>query len=145
MTIYITNRYANQDLYIAKCHHDSLGNFVSRDEQKNKPFHRYVDAWWAAMAVGVKLGERTPLPSDVTKFNDGRVLSSDPWRITHLELLALAEEGPGAIDRPANVIRMASEYANSGFPYLLDKLIGQNEPTLNLVHRLDDIGDAQLS
>ncbi len=144
MTTDITNRYVNQDLNIAKSHHDRLGAFVSRSGPANKPFSRYVDAWWAAMAIGVRLGRRTPLPPEVKKFNDGRVLSSDPWRITHLELLALAKSGPEALDRPADVIRAASEYANTGFPYLLEQLIGQNEPTLNLMLRVGEIDEWQL-
>ena len=144
MTIDIANRYANQDLNIAKRHHDRLGTFVSRSGPDNQPFSRYVDAWWAAMAIGVRLGRRTPLPPEVIKFNDGRILSSDPWRITHLELLALAEAGPEALDRPADVIRRASEYANTGFPSLLAQLIGQNEPTLNLMLRVGEIDEWQL-
>ena len=89
----IVNRYANQDLFIARAHRERLLGFVSQSEQDSHPFERQVDAWWAAIAIGVQRGERTPLPSDQFKFNDGRILSSDPWRITHLELLALAEGG----------------------------------------------------
>ena len=104
------------------------------------PFARQVDAWWAAIAIGVQYGERTPLPTDQVKFNDGGILNSDPWRITHLELLALAEGGDAAmLDKPAEVIRMVSEYANTGFPYLLDHLMGQTEPTLNLIMRLNEV------
>ena len=33
---------------------------------------------------------------------------------------------------------MASEYANAGFPFLLEHLTGQPEPTLNLVMRLTE-------
>ena len=42
------------------------------------------------------------------------------------------------LDKPAEVIRMASEYANTGFPHLFEHLIGQPEPTLNLMMRLDE-------
>ena len=132
----IVNRYANQDLFIARIHHERLPAFVSRSEQDSHPFARQVDAWWAAIGIGVQRGERTPLPADQVKFNDGGILSSDPWRITHLELLALAEGGEEIIEKPAEVIRMASEYANTGFPHLLEHLMGQPEPTLNLMIRL---------
>ena len=135
----IVNRYANQDLFIARTHHEHLGSFVSRSEQDGQPFARQVDAWWAAIAIGVQYGKRTHLPTDQVKFNDGGILSSDPWRITHLELLALAEGGNEILEKPAEVIRMASEYANTGFPHLLKHLIGQPEPTLNLMMRLDDV------
>ena len=134
----IENRYANQDLFIARAHHGRLLGFVSRSEQDSHPFARQVDAWWAAIVIGVQRGERTPLPSDQVKFNDGGILSSDPWRITHLELLALAEGGDEVLDKPTEVIRMASEYANTGFPHLFEHLMGQPEPTLNLMMRLDE-------
>ena len=134
------NRYASQELFIARVHHKSLLEFVSRSEQDSHPFARQVDAWWAAIAIGVQQGQRTAHAADRVKFNDGGILSSDPWRITHLELLALAEGGPEILDKPAEVIRMASEYANTGFPRLLDHLMGEPEPTLNLMMRL--LGEA---
>lgn len=135
----VANQYANQDLFIARPFWEQLRGFVSRADQDGLPFLRQVDAWWAAMAIGVQHGERAKLPSDLVKFNDGGILNSDPWRITHLELLALSEGGPEMLDKPAEVIRMASEYANAGFPELLANLIGQPEPTLNLILRLDDL------
>jgi len=134
------NRYANQDLFIARIHHERLLGLVSRAEQQEvQPFDRQVDAWWAAMAIGVQRGERTPLPADQVKFNDGGILTSDSWRITHLELLALSEGDPEILEKPREVIRLASEYANAGFPYILEHLVGQPEPTLSLVARLDEI------
>jgi hypothetical protein len=135
----IANPYASQDLFIAVPHHERLLEYVSRSQQDHRPFQRQVDAWWVALAIGAHQRRRTPLPQDAVKFNDGRILATDPWRITHLELLALAEEGPEILDSPADVIRMASEYANSGFPDMLDQLVGQVEPTLNLMLRLDDL------
>lgn len=138
----IVNRYASQDLFIARTHHERLSGFVSRSEQDSQPFARQVDAWWVAIAIGVQRGERIPLPTDQVKFNDGGILNSDSWRITHLELLALAEGGEEMLDKPVEVIRMASEYANAGFPHLLDHLMGQPEPTLNLMMRLGEVANS---
>lgn len=135
----IVNRYANQDLFIARVHHQRLGGFVSRSPQDSQPFARQVDAWWAAIAIGVQRRERIPLQTDQVKFNDGSILSTDPWRITHLELLALAEGGDEMLDNPVEVIRMVSEYANAGFPHLLEHLTGQPEPTLNLMMKLSEV------
>ena len=140
MTVDIPNRYANYDLHIATQYHERLDSFVSHSGKEKKLFSRWVDAWWLALTIGVRVGRRSPLPPNVTKFYDGRILSSDPWRITHLELLALAENGPEALDDPRDVIRMASEYANTGFPDLLDHVVGQNEPTLHLISALSRMG-----
>lgn len=140
--ITVLNRYTSQDLFIARGHHQVLGDFVSRSERDERPFSRQVDAWWAAMTLGVRRRQRTPLPAEVTKFHDGSIFNSDPWRITHLELLALAEAGAEVLERPAEVIRIASEYAHTGFSDLLNCLVGQVEPTLNLMMRLDQVCDA---
>lgn len=135
---FVANAYTNQDLFIAHDVSERLGDFVSRSERDAKPFSRQVDAWWLAMGIGVQLGRRTPLPEKTVKFNDGGILSSDPWRITHLEALALAEDGERALDSPSQVIRIASEYANTGFPWLLDQLLGEAEPILTLTNKLGE-------
>ena len=138
----VMNRYANQDLFLAQDVSEKLGDFVSRSDRDVKPFSRQVDAWWLAIGIGVRLGRRTPLPASTVKFNDGGILSSDPWRITHLEALALAEEGEQVMDSPAQVIRIAAEYANTGFPWLFEQLIGEAEPTLTLMNRLAEFTDS---
>jgi hypothetical protein len=137
----VINRYSNQDLFIAEDVRDRLGDFVSRSEKDGKPFARQVDAWWLAIGLGVQIGHRTPLPEKTVKFNDGGILSTDPWRITHLELLALADEGEAVLDSPSQVVRIASEYANTGYPWLIDQLLGEAEPTLTLMNRLSEYLD----
>jgi hypothetical protein len=135
----VSNRYANQDLFLAADHHARLGDYVSPAEKSGKPFGRQVDAWWVAMCIGVRMGQRSPLPGQKTKFNVAGILSSDPWRITHLELLALSEEGPDVLDSPNRVIEIASEYANAGMPWLLRQMIGEAEPTLTLMNHLSEL------
>lgn len=135
----VVNRYANQDLFLADDHHAQLADYVSRSEKDGKPFARQVDAWWVAMGIGVRLGQSSALPEKKTKFNVAGILSSDPWRITHLELLALSEEGPDVLDSPNRVIEIASGYANAGMPWLLNQMIGEAEPTLALVNHLSEI------
>lgn len=137
----IVNRYGNLDLFISKDSHDRLTEHVSRAEKDGKPFARQVDAWWAALVVGVRMAERVALPSgdQTVKFNTAAILSTDPWRITHLELLALSEEGSEVLDTPGRVIQIASEYANAGFPWLLDQMVGEAEPTLALMNHLSDL------
>jgi len=139
MALLVVNPYASQDLNIASEVSDRMPELVSRSESDARPFSRQVDAWWMAMVIGVWLGQRVALPRDTRKFNDGGILSSDPWRITHLELLALAEADETVLERPAQVIRIAAEYANGGFPWLFDQLVGVAEPNLTLINRLGDL------
>lgn len=140
MATYVLNPYASQDLFISAENSDRLGPFVSRAERDGRPFARQVDAWWLAMLVGVRDGLRTEIVGRSVKFNDGGVLASDPSRITHLELLAVAEEGVEVLQRPAQVIRIATEYAHTGFDWLFEQLIGEAEPALTLANRLGDLG-----
>ena len=133
----VVNRYTNQDLVLTPEVSEQLANFVSQSDGA-KPFRRQVDAWWLAIGVGVRIGRRTPLPNKTVKFGNGSILGSEPWRITHLEALALAEEGEHVIDSPIQVIRIALEYANTGFPWLFTQVLGEGEPTLTLMNRLED-------
>lgn len=134
----VVNPYVSQDLFIAEDYHTRLSDFVSRSTKDGLPFARQVDAWWVAIGIGVRIGAPTPLPEKRVKFNDGAILNSDPWRVTHLELLALAYEGEDVLKEPARVIRIASEYANTGFSWLMETLVGEPEATLTLLNRLQE-------
>jgi len=91
------------------------------------PFDRYVDLWWAGLCIGVQLGHRTT-PTEWHRFIDGVVLTSDPWRITHLELLAVALEGPEIIRQPSKIVTMANEYAATGIRVLVEAMVGRSDP-----------------
>lgn len=136
MPIHVVNRYDNQDLDISAEHSARLSDFVSRGG--GKPFTRQVDAWWLAILLGVQMGLRTELIGKTTKFNDGAILSTNPWRITHLELLAVSEEGVEVLQRPTQVIRIATEYANTGFDWMFEQMLGEAEPILTLTNRLGE-------
>lgn len=134
----IANRYATQDLFISEESHARIADIVSRSDKDGKPFARQVDVWWTAIGIGVKLGMRSPVSSESVKFNTAAILSTDPWRITHLELLALSEEGESVLDNPGKVIQIASEFANTGLSWLTERLLGEAEPTLTLMNRIDE-------
>jgi hypothetical protein len=134
----VVNRYAAIDLFIPEEYHKSVGDFVSRAQNDTRPFSRQIDLWWLAVGIGVQAGYRTPSPGKDkgTKFNTAAILNSDPWRITQLELLALAEEGDAVLSDPNRVIQIASEYANTGLQWLMEQMLGEAEPTLALMNGL---------
>ena len=118
------SRYRDQDLWMPKRFHDEyVQKLVGRSDHL-APFDRQVDLWWFALCVGVNIGERASLPArnDLTRFNDGGVLESDPWRVTHLELLVLTELGQDESSNPNAVVRVANEYAMTGFRELATEL-----------------------
>ena len=100
------------------------------------PFGRVVDLWWHAIELGVIAGERTSLPTPprptLVNFSEADILQSDPWRVTHLELLVLGEQGVDAACNPATVILTANEYAMTGFRLLAEELRGQSDLQVHL-------------
>lgn len=136
----MANPFANQDLFLPKAFSDGyVRQLVSRSDE-GRPFSRQIDLWWLAFCLGVRVGHRIPSgPREaLVKFNDGGILGSDPWRITHLELFALAELGEQALEQPATVIQRASEYANGGLDILEEICVGTPEPSLALMNRIAD-------
>ncbi|MCM8554967.1 hypothetical protein [Streptomyces sp. STCH 565 A] len=128
-------RYSAIDLYMQTETHRVIRNFFG----PGKPLGRLIDGWWLGLCIGVRKGQRLPLPSvdQRTKFIDGSIFNSDPWRVTHLELLALSKEGDGVLKDPRRVVALATEYANFGLEYLGNECLLQAEPRLSVLNRLD--------
>jgi hypothetical protein len=131
----VINRYASADLFMP----DDLHRVIREHVGINQPFTRQIDAWWIGFCLGVRHGQTRPLPAPDkrVKFMDGAVLSSDPWRIIHLELVAVGLRGEEILTRPREVVQLATEHANYGLEMLVNALTGQNEPTLALMNFLD--------
>jgi hypothetical protein len=128
-----TNPYATQDLYVPKEWHESYQRYAiqARAEVRDldvTPFPRMIDMWWVALCVGVREGRKSPLGEKPTKFADGAILSSDPWRVPHLGLIAVAEAGVEILERPSEVIKIACEYAATGSEWLVGVMAGHARP-----------------
>ena len=122
-------RYGNQNLWLPKSFHAEFVENVNHVVHRSNPqaaFPRQVDLWWYALGMGMAEGRRTPLPDrdQLVRFNDGGILEANPWRITHLELLALVEEGQVAATNAATVVRIGNEYAITGCAILTERLRG---------------------
>ena len=133
-------RYGNQDLWLPKSFHAEFRERLVDRSDFRTAFPRQVDLWWYALGIGVVEGRRTPLPERdrLVKFNDGGILESDPWRITHLELLALAEEGQTAATNASTVVQIANEYAITGCSVLTDSLRGVVDTQAHLISLIGD-------
>ena len=138
----IVTPYTSQDLFLTKVFDNEFANeLVSRSVDGPQPFPRKIDLWWVAVVVGAALGHRTPLPpaDKLTKFNTGAILGREPWRVTNLELLALASEGEDIISKPSDVVRIGHEYAMTGLEWIADRLRGSSQPLLTLMTSLEEI------
>ncbi|MFJ9410514.1 hypothetical protein [Streptomyces sp. NPDC101393] len=127
--------YASIDLYMPEDAHRVIRNCTGQ----GKIFSRQIDGWWLGLCIGVRKGERLPFQSDAqrVKFMDGSIFNSDPWRVTHLELLALTKEGDDVLTEPRRVVGLAMEYANFGLEWLGNECLLKTEPTLSVLSRLD--------
>lgn len=147
----VANPYVNLDLKIPKQYLEDFQKYTSTfksEEGSSKdidrsPFNRYVDFWWAAVGVGVCEGRPSSIDRPHT-FVTGVVLSQDPCRITHLELLAIAHTGStDVLGRPGEIIEIANGYAATGIPLLLDKLLPKLEPIWDLSNYLKQVALSQ--
>jgi hypothetical protein len=147
----IANPYVNSELKIPKQYFEDVKKYTSRFKSEDgttkdidrSPFDRYVDLWWAAIGVGVCEG-RVSSTEDSEKFVTGVVLSQDPWRITHLELLAIAHTGsPDVVGRPGEVIEIANGFAATGVPLLVEILLKKSEPIWDVSNYFKKIALAQ--
>lgn len=130
----IANPYANVDIYMPEDIHGTILQFVGN----GRPFPRQIDAWWLGLCLGVRAGQRRPIPREKSvKFITGVILGSNAWRITQLELIAVAEEGEEILRQASSVIRLASEYANFGLEWVKEHCLGATDPILNLLNACD--------
>ena len=131
--------YRYQNLWIPRTFHDefvaSNDSLVSTTNPR-APFERQVDLWWHAIELGVVAGEKTSMPTPLrpamVNFSEADILQSDPWRVTHLELLVLGEQSVDAACNPATVVLTANEYAMTGFRLLAEELRGQSDLQVHL-------------
>jgi hypothetical protein len=146
----IANPYANLELRIPDHEWEAVRRYTttfraedgSSAEIDESPFDRYVDLWWAAFCLGVRDGHKT-VPARWHTFVTGVVLNQDPWRIRQLELVAMADEGPGVLEEPGRVVALANEYAATGITRLIDELTGRTEPVWALTNYLRSTVDEE--
>ena len=142
----IVTPYTSQDLFLLKAFDDEFASrlvsrFGPRSGDGREPFPRKIDLWWTAVVIGAAIGHRTPMPGahQLTKFNTGAILGREPWRVTNLELLALADKGEAVIGKPSEVVRIGHEYAFTGLGWLSDELRGAAQPMITLMTAFEAI------
>ena len=141
------NPFQTADLRIPEGFRKEVSRYCQGPTQEGRkmglgeaPFPRMVDMWFLALCLGAKEGNREELSGvRMHKFMDGTVLSSDPWRIDLLMLLAISLTNDAAIvAEPAKIIALANEYAAGGLPDVIDMLKdGDAEAIYNLSDNLE--------
>ena len=143
------NPFQTVELRIPESFRDEVSRYCQGPTQEGRrtglgdaPFPRMVDMWFLALCLGAKAGRRENLAGvKMHKFMDGTVLSSDPWRIDALMLLAISLTNDTAIvAEPATIINLANEYAAGGLPDVIDMLKdGDADAIYNLSDNLEAV------
>ena len=112
------------------------------------PFERYIDLWFAGLALAARL--------DLTPAEDTRnfvrstnlvVLDSDPWRVQMIMLIAIAVENDADIvSQPGRMMSLANRLAAVGVPRVVELIrIGVAEPIWNLSDGFESELNAKVS
>ena len=124
----VLNPFQTSDLKVPTAQWEAVRKLTStfkteggeQSEPDRTPFRRYVDLWWAGLCVGVRIGQPTKV-TDWHKFIDGTILISDPWRIIHLQAIAISYLKTADVAQdPSAVISLANEFAATGLPLIIE-------------------------
>jgi hypothetical protein len=141
------NPFQGQDIRVPTRFRDAFARYCqthSEDGAKasvlHSPFPRMVDMWFLAACLGAQAGKATDYDTkDTYKIIDASILSSDPWRIDALVLMAISQtKNVEIVKEPREVLQIASKFAVSGMDSLLEMLKeGDSDPVWNLSDELD--------
>ena len=141
------NPFQNQDIFINKAYHEEIKELSAKGigEGENEgvsgqPFIRMVEAWLLAVALGSITGLPAPDISDASmvKIATASIFVKDLDAITFLMSVAVtATSDPYVVEDPRKMMRIASGFAELGFPRLIElSKSGQLGATENLARGL---------
>jgi len=141
------NPFQGQDIRVPNRFREDFGRYCqthSEDGAKSSvlhsPFPRMVDMWFLAACLGAQSGKPADYDAkDTYKIIDASILSSDPWRIDALVLMAIAfTKDVEVVKEPREILHIASRFAVAGMDKLLEMVKdGDAEPVWNLSDELD--------
>jgi hypothetical protein len=141
------NPFQSQEIFINRAYHEQIKELSIKGSGEGEhegvsgqPFRRMVDAWLLAVALGAVSGLPAPDVSESTmvKVITGAVFQKDLDAICFLMSVAVsATNDPYVVEDPRKMIRIASGFAELGFPQLLELTrAGQLGITENLARGL---------
>jgi len=139
------NPFESYNVEIPKKYTDEVKKFCQtagrKITYKFAPFPRQVDFWYFSLLVAINKKLNPVSESDTSNITPASILSSDPYRVTHIQLAYLAQTCD--LEKLAyhrGVFDYALGMANAGIPYVLQLLNdAEDNPMWNA---LDDIENA---
>lgn len=121
------NPFASYNVEIPKKYAEDVKKYCQTGAGKISyefaPFKRQVDFWYFSFIVAVNRNLEPVVESDTSNITPASILSSDPERISHIQLAYLG--GGNSLTDLANhrgVFDYALSMANAGIPYVLQLL-----------------------
>ena len=139
----MADRYSNPfqalDVVVPSDCHEEVSRYSQRESGSvpdRNPFPRMVDVWFLALCLAARRNLK-PVElagRDTRKVVEGSILSSDPWRVNLLTLVAIAyAEDIEIANEPRRMMAMANGLAAAGFPFVFEMVKdGDQDPIWNL-------------
>ncbi len=121
------NPFASYNVEIPKKYAEELKKYCQTAGGKITyefaPFKRQVDFWYYSFLVAVQKGLEPVSESETSNITPASILSSDAYRISHIQLAFLGHaESLAALADHRGVFDYALGMANAGIPYVLQLL-----------------------
>ncbi|WP_139460218.1 hypothetical protein [Aeromonas veronii] len=120
------NIFSSFSINMPLVYQEKIKNFVSgsiKQLNENKPFERQVDFWYLALCLAFSKGLEPHKEKDVYTAVTAEILSRDPYRIIHLQMIALSSsEDVNILLKPKEMFDICCGYANAGIPLLISIL-----------------------
>lgn len=143
------NPFQGIDITVPVEYHEDMARYSQKEGRAiidQSPFPRMIDMWFLAVCVAARL-DLEPVDSskmDSRKFADGNILSSDPWRVHTLMLIAIVQtDSVEIVSEPRKMMAIASGLAVAGLPRVLSMIKdGSGEPIWNLTDAAGDLASS---
>jgi hypothetical protein len=126
------NPFASFDLYLPNVYKEKIDKFTKSSGRQEgtliSPFPRQIDFWFTAFLYGVSKNLTPVEEKDSYKFIQGSILTTDPHRISVIQLVALGRTGdPAVLTEPKQMLDLASGLAFAATPQLIGTLDDPDE------------------
>jgi hypothetical protein len=149
----IANPFASFDLFLPNMYKEKIDKFTRSGGRQEgpliSPFPRQIDFWFSAFLVGVAKNLEPINDRDSYKFIQGAILSTDPYRVSTIEIVALGRtKDTEILTDPKKMLDIASGLAFAGTPGLISVLEDPDEDKplwalLNLYEALSSDADVR--
>lgn len=139
------NIFSQYQITMPASYQDRIKEYVStgtsNQSRENAPFNRQIDFWFIALCLAFKKGLPGAKQKNNYNFITGEILSRDPFRISQIQMIALATtKNTEILNHPKEMLDITISLANEGVPLLLSILDDtDSSPLQNIFDELENL------